>query len=275
MARRQIGHGGHARFACRATVAFPEPRRRRDRSLTSPCTSQSRPVDRPLPRATAPVGLHCQPSRLRSHPRPLRATPPRGRPEPRSRRRARAVNETIVAPMRPQGKIKLASTPIRLASPLIEVTRMGISSFQLPESRLTNRPPQYCPRTPVGGILHAKHALGDHVACNGLGRMEPMSGTARSAAARTTDLDGRIIKLSTEDIPEQDRVASWREHHSRVMLRADIEPARDAPFSAVRTARYERAKPSSSPGPRQRTQPPDKLCELPAALRRRPRPATA
>ena len=185
MARRQIGHGGHARFACRATVAFPEPRRRRDRSLTSPCTSQSRPVDRPLPRATAPVGLHCQPSRLRSHPRPLRATPPRGRPEPRSRRRARAVNETIVAPMRPQGKIKLASTPIRLASPLIEVTRMGISSFQLPESRLTNRPPQYCPRTPVGGILHAKHALGDHVACNGLGRMEPMSGTARSAAART------------------------------------------------------------------------------------------
>jgi AraC-like DNA-binding protein len=62
--------------------------------------------------------------------------------------------------------------------------------------------------------------------------MEQMSGTARSAAARTTDLDGRIIQLSTEDIPEQDRVASWREHYSRVMLRADIEPARDAPFSA-------------------------------------------
>jgi AraC-like DNA-binding protein len=70
------------------------------------------------------------------------------------------------------------------------------------------------------------------VASNGLHCMEPTIRNCRPAGQRVTDLDGRIIQFSTEEIPEQDRVASWREHYGRIMLRADVEPAHDAPFSA-------------------------------------------
>jgi AraC-like DNA-binding protein len=70
------------------------------------------------------------------------------------------------------------------------------------------------------------------VVSNGLCSMEATRRNTSSASQRAVDLDGRIIQFSTEDIPEQDRVAFWREHYGRIMLRADIEPARDAPFSA-------------------------------------------
>jgi AraC-like DNA-binding protein len=47
-----------------------------------------------------------------------------------------------------------------------------------------------------------------------------------------TDLDNRIVEFSTDHIPEKDRTAFWREHYGQVMLRVDLEPARDAAFVA-------------------------------------------
>jgi AraC-like DNA-binding protein len=47
-----------------------------------------------------------------------------------------------------------------------------------------------------------------------------------------TDLDSRIVEFSTDHIPEKDRIAFWREHYGHVMLRVDLEPARDTVFEA-------------------------------------------
>ena len=47
-----------------------------------------------------------------------------------------------------------------------------------------------------------------------------------------TDLDNRIVEFSTDHIPEKDRIALWREHYGHVMLRVDLEPARDTAFEA-------------------------------------------
>ena len=40
-------------------------------------------------------------------------------------------------------------------------------------------------------------------------------------------------RFSTADLPEQDRVAMWREHYGYRVFRVEIEPARDAAFQAV------------------------------------------
>ena len=48
----------------------------------------------------------------------------------------------------------------------------------------------------------------------------------------TTDIDHRIFRFSTADLPERDRIAYWREHYGHVMLRVDLEPARDMAFEA-------------------------------------------
>jgi AraC-like DNA-binding protein len=45
------------------------------------------------------------------------------------------------------------------------------------------------------------------------------------------------IKFSTEDLPEQDRVATWRAHFGRVALRVEIEAAEEQPFEANLTSR--------------------------------------
>jgi AraC-like DNA-binding protein len=47
-----------------------------------------------------------------------------------------------------------------------------------------------------------------------------------------TNIDTRIFRFSTDDIPEKDRIAYWREHYGHVMLRVDLEPARDRVFEA-------------------------------------------
>ena len=47
-----------------------------------------------------------------------------------------------------------------------------------------------------------------------------------------TDLANRIVEFSTDGVPEQDRIAIWREHYGHVMLRVDIEPAADMVFRA-------------------------------------------
>ena len=44
------------------------------------------------------------------------------------------------------------------------------------------------------------------------------------------DMTNRIVEFSTEELPEQDRIAVWREHYGQIMLRADLEPARDEDF---------------------------------------------
>jgi AraC-like DNA-binding protein len=47
-----------------------------------------------------------------------------------------------------------------------------------------------------------------------------------------TDIGTRIFRFSTDDIPEKDRIAYWREHYGHVMLRVDLEPAGDRVFEA-------------------------------------------
>ncbi|MDB5516697.1 MAG: putative transcriptional regulatory protein AraC family [Tardiphaga sp.] len=50
------------------------------------------------------------------------------------------------------------------------------------------------------------------------------------------DNSARIVEFSTESLPEQDRIAYWREHYGHIMLRVDLEPARDATFEACMTS---------------------------------------
>ncbi len=45
-------------------------------------------------------------------------------------------------------------------------------------------------------------------------------------------MTNHIVELSTDELPEQDRIAFWREHYGRLMLRVDLEPARDRVFHA-------------------------------------------
>jgi AraC-like DNA-binding protein len=51
-----------------------------------------------------------------------------------------------------------------------------------------------------------------------------------------TDSCARIIELSTDNLPESDRIAMWREHYGNIMLRVDLEPAKDASFQAWMTS---------------------------------------
>ncbi len=46
------------------------------------------------------------------------------------------------------------------------------------------------------------------------------------------DMTSRIVEFSTDELPEQDRIAIWREHYGQIMLRVDLEPARDTAFHA-------------------------------------------
>jgi AraC-like DNA-binding protein len=45
------------------------------------------------------------------------------------------------------------------------------------------------------------------------------------------------VRFSTADLPENMRVATWREHYGRTVLRADIAPADDASFDAAVVSR--------------------------------------
>ena len=53
-----------------------------------------------------------------------------------------------------------------------------------------------------------------------------------------TDSGGfATVRFSTADLPEQDRVAVWREHYGHRVFRVDIEPVRDAAFEAAVVSR--------------------------------------
>jgi AraC-like DNA-binding protein len=45
------------------------------------------------------------------------------------------------------------------------------------------------------------------------------------------------VSFSTDEIPEADRVARWRDHHASVALNVEIEPAQDHPFEACEVSR--------------------------------------
>jgi AraC-like DNA-binding protein len=53
--------------------------------------------------------------------------------------------------------------------------------------------------------------------------------------AEATDFP--TLRFSTDDLPEKDRVAMWREYYAHTVLRADIEPAEDTLFQATMTSR--------------------------------------
>jgi hypothetical protein len=41
------------------------------------------------------------------------------------------------------------------------------------------------------------------------------------------------FRLSTDDLPEKDRVAFWRDHCCRVIMKLDIEPIGDARLESI------------------------------------------
>jgi len=45
------------------------------------------------------------------------------------------------------------------------------------------------------------------------------------------------VSFSTEDIPEADRAARWRDHHASIALNVEVEPAQDQPFKACEISR--------------------------------------
>ncbi len=51
-----------------------------------------------------------------------------------------------------------------------------------------------------------------------------------------TETCARIVEFSTDFLPEEDRIAYWREHYGHVMLRVDLEPAKDVAFQACMTS---------------------------------------
>jgi AraC-like DNA-binding protein len=51
-----------------------------------------------------------------------------------------------------------------------------------------------------------------------------------------TNISNSIVEFSTHHLPEKDRIPYWREHYAHVMLRADLEPARDVAFEAAITS---------------------------------------
>jgi AraC-like DNA-binding protein len=51
-----------------------------------------------------------------------------------------------------------------------------------------------------------------------------------------TDNCARIVEFSTDRLPERDRIAICREHYGHVMLRVDLEPAKDVSFHARLTS---------------------------------------
>jgi len=47
-----------------------------------------------------------------------------------------------------------------------------------------------------------------------------------------TSTGTRVVNFSTDHVPERERISYWREHYGKVILRVDLEPARDMAFQA-------------------------------------------
>src|SRR3981189_789002 len=62
--------------------------------------------------------------------------------------------------------------------------------------------------------------------------------TGRSGSVHMTDAQSfATVRFSTADLPENMRVATWREHYRHTVLRAEIEPPDDASLDATATSR--------------------------------------
>jgi AraC-like DNA-binding protein len=53
----------------------------------------------------------------------------------------------------------------------------------------------------------------------------------------TEAIELATVWFSTDDLPEKDRVAIWREHYARTAFRTEVEPAKGTPFHANMTSR--------------------------------------
>ncbi len=77
------------------------------------------------------------------------------------------------------------------------------------------------------------------------GRGSLGAGMYRSARSRSMEAPeimsgsdaSSTIRFSTDDLPEKDRVAMWREHFGRIALRVELEPVERNPFEANVTSR--------------------------------------
>ena len=54
----------------------------------------------------------------------------------------------------------------------------------------------------------------------------------------TEAIDFATVRFSTDDLPEKDRVAMWREQYGYAVLGVDIEPAEDTLFQAAHASRH-------------------------------------
>jgi AraC-like DNA-binding protein len=62
--------------------------------------------------------------------------------------------------------------------------------------------------------------------------------TERNGTNQPRETNGlTTVSFSTADIPEADRVTRWREHHARVALNLEIQPAPNHPFEAYSVSR--------------------------------------
>jgi AraC-like DNA-binding protein len=71
-------------------------------------------------------------------------------------------------------------------------------------------------------MVHSMQRLRtQHAGAGGFNLLASMTGTST-----------RIVNFSTDHLPERDRISYWREHYGKIILRVDIEPARDMAFAA-------------------------------------------
>lgn len=68
-------------------------------------------------------------------------------------------------------------------------------------------------------------------------RRPPRSRLTEAPTIMSAPHASAMVSFSTDDLPEKDRVAMWREHFGRTALRVEIEPIEQGPFEASVTSR--------------------------------------
>jgi hypothetical protein len=66
---------------------------------------------------------------------------------------------------------------------------------------------------------------------------EAASAALAENAHLTDATEFTTTRFSTDDLPEKDRVAIWREHYAYTAFQIDVEPAEGTPFHASITSR--------------------------------------
>jgi AraC-like protein len=61
----------------------------------------------------------------------------------------------------------------------------------------------------------------------------PLPRPTSSGVIRAVEPNGlATVKFSTDDVPEKQRVALWRDYYAQVVFKVEIEPAKELPFEA-------------------------------------------